>query len=156
LTLNPSASLLNLKKSLEIHLETALTGSGLTLDWEGTVRNLSDSSEIVQPRLRLVFQQNMGKGPTGAGAQLRFNLSFNIFVRDSGNAGRLAEIRDLLVVNFLPGGRIAFKDYSADPVVELDKITIRSITVDQPLPTKEGYLQHNLTIAGDMVQDWAG
>ena len=85
---------------------------------------------------------------------LRFSLSFNIFVRDSGFAGRLAQIRDLLAAAFPPGGRVPFYDFGADPREELDQIAFLSIMVDQPLPTKEGYLQHNLTITGEMVQDW--
>ncbi len=137
-------------------MESTLAGSGLAVDWEGTVQNLNESPEVVQPRLRLVLQKNMGKGPSGRAMNLRFSLSFNIFVRGGTFAGRPAEIRDLLAAAFPPGGRVAFTDYTADPAVELDKITIRSIAVDQPLPTKEGYLQHNLTITGDMVQDWVG
>ena len=147
---------MNLKKSLETHLTSALDGSGLAFDWEGLILDLRDSPEVVQPRLRLVLQKNMGKGPSGKATSLRFSLSFNIFVRDRGYAGRLAEIRDLIAAAFPPGGWVSFKDFSADPVEELDKISIRSITVDQPLPTKEGYLQHNLTVGGELVQDWAG
>lgn len=154
MSLHATAQLLNLKKSLDSHLASALAGSGVSIDWEGLVQNLSQDEEVVQPRLSLVGQERMGQGPEGLGQGLRFQLSLNIFVRPGESAGRLAEIRDLLAEALAPGKRLEFYDYSPPTPALVDYLTIHRLVVDQGTPFKDGYIQHNLTLAGHLVQQW--
>ncbi|MBW2618416.1 MAG: hypothetical protein JRC92_06040 [Deltaproteobacteria bacterium] len=154
MSLHSTAQLLNLKKSLDTHLATALAGSGISIDWEGLVQNLSQDEEVVQPRLSLLGQERLGQGPEGLGQGLRFGLSLNIFVRAGETAGRLAEIRDLLAETFAPGRRVEFYDYTPPTPDLVDYLTIHRIVVDQGAPSKDGYIQHNLTVAGHLVQQW--
>ena len=154
MSLHASAILLNLKKSLDSHLASALSGSGVAIDWEGIVQDMSQSAEVVQPRGRLKRQKIMGNSPNGRGVGLEFLLSMNIFVRTSENAGRLAEIRDILAEAFPPGGRVPFYDYAPTSPELVDQITILDLVTDGEVAAKSGYLQHNLTVGCHLVQQW--
>ncbi|MBW1713247.1 MAG: hypothetical protein JRJ59_08900, partial [Deltaproteobacteria bacterium] len=129
--------------------------TGIAVDWEGAIQSLNREAEVIQPRLRLARHENMGQGPEGLGRGFIFHLSINIFVKSGSNAGRLAEIRDLLTEALPPGGRVPFLDFSPEPPQEVDEATILGLVLDQPLPPKAGYVQHNLTLAGHLVQDWS-
>ncbi len=156
MTLHATTRLLNLKKSIDSHLSSALAETGIQIDWEGLIQDLSQATEVVQPRLSLGHQDNMGQGPDGLGQDLYWRLSLNIFIRSKENVGRLAEIRDLLAEAFRPGGRVPFYDFEADPPELIDHLVVHRLTADQGLVSESGHLQHNLTILGHLVQQWSG
>lgn len=156
MTMDPTAKLLNLKKSLDKSLYDCLAEQPTVIDWEGRVRDLTMAVEVVQPRLSLAGLERLGAGDQGPAEGLEWRLSLNIFVRPGADAGRLAVIRDALAEEFGPGRRVEFFDFDQDPPVKYDEMPIIKLTVDEGLPIKSGYLQHNLTVAGHLVQQWSG
>ena len=155
MTLDATASLLNFKKSLDKHVEAALSGHDVVVDWEGGSVEPGEARTIVQPRTRLMSQSSMGQGPEAPAAEAAWQLALNIFVRSGPDAGRLAALRDLLAAAFPPGGRAALYDFAQQPPTVVEWLVFSGHAADQGVSgAPAGWLQHNLTITGRLAQHW--
>ena len=156
--LEPEAKLENIKKSIEVFLAAALTGSGLAVDWEGSDFQQGPEAEWIQPRLlpgRRDFHRHTG--PDRLGASVTFQLSINIFVRRSGpvSAARLYRLRDLLAGILLPGRDIDLTDFEAGPPVRTGRIRLTDVVTDRAVPVRPADPgQYNLTVQGLFLAQW--
>ena len=155
MTMHPTTKLLNLKKSLDKSLYECLAESAMVIDWEGRIRDLSGAAEVVQPRLSLAGLERLGGADQGQAEGLEWRLSLNIFVRPGADAGRISVVRDALVTTFGPGRWVDFLDFDQDPPEKYDEMPILRLIIDEGVAAKAGYLQHNLTAAGHLVQQWS-
>ena len=158
-TLEPSARLENLKKSIDVYLAASLASTGLAVDWEGADSYLTGAAEWIQPRLmpgRRHFHRQVRASRRGESVYC--HLSINIFVRRAGetNAARLYELRDLVAEVLYPGTAIDLKNFEEDPPETVGLIKVDQVVTDRTVPGRPGDPdQYNFTVQAYFLAEWS-
>lgn len=158
MTLTAEGKYQNVKASIEKHIHTNLVGTeGLVIDWEGTTFEPANRLEWIQERIlgtgEIIQHRHVG---AEKGRSSHVMLSFNIFVNRelTNKSNRHYEIRDLILKYFNEGDQVNLYDFeNGDFTTILQKMTIREIITDQPIPD-ETYWMYNYSCGIHWIQKW--
>lgn len=162
MTLQASAKSQNLKASIEKYISDNLAiEEELSIDFEGLPFETSHRNEWVQERIMDTSsntQYNRHVSSQYKGKTSDVLLSLNVFVNKENaiKTNRHFELRDIVAGYFEIGTMINMYDSSKGNFdIVIQKMKVREIVTDSPIPNNEGYLQYNYTVAIEWLQEWS-